>query len=78
METMFGDDFYEAVEVDGFDYLGEEEIFGIMIATGSSDGESLTERMLSIEEITEKAQKVASYINCNISDVKLITGERMC
>lgn len=78
MEKKFGEDFYEAVDVDGFDYLGEEEVFGIMIATGSSDGEYLTERILSIDEITENAQKVADYLGCKVSDVKLITGERMC
>jgi hypothetical protein len=77
METKFGVNFYDTIKAEGFDYLSEEELFGVMIAIGTSDS-YLTGKIITFETIAEITKKIANFIGCNPSYVKLITGDRQC
>lgn len=68
------DDLYDMVESDGYTMLGEEEIFGVRLAS-SKDGQ-LEEHTYSLNDIEGIVKKI--IVKTNKSDVKLYTGETGC
>ena len=78
MEQKFGKDFYDVIEDQGFYYTGEIEVFGILIATGASDGDSFPEMSIPITDLQEHAQKIADFLGIAVSEVRFITGEMAC